>query len=297
MKFLVCGDLHLDSSAPGKRQDDYPSVMLNKLHQVNEIAEDTGCEFVVQTGDVFNSLNVTNSYLCQIISLFNGFGLNWYAIAGNHDLHFGKVSKLEQSPLSILFSSCLRDLTEFCPEGGIDGYHFDSKFELPDTINGNADCNILFAHQYPENYYGIEDEVIDREKAQQYDLVILGHEHTNKELEFGDTPVIVPGALSRLTAGADDINRDVCVYTVSVTNGAVHGWERHSLDVPDLDDAYDMHEVEEFENQKSLEDYVEQLDSTEANESSDIRGILDEIETDSDVQSTVLEYFRDAELV
>jgi DNA repair exonuclease SbcCD nuclease subunit len=316
MKFLVCGDLHLDTKAPGKRQDDYPEVMLDKIRQVDEIARENTDGDVIQTGDVFNRLNVRNSYMTKIIRTFNECYCSWHSIAGNHDLHFGKVSKIDQSPISILFSSCLQDLTKGKKlqwvQGSNDGtelydkeafkeiyfnaYHFDSRFELPKKENGRDAFEVLVVHQYPEDYYGLEKEVIDREKAQQYDLVILGHEHTTKELEFGDTPVLVPGALSRLTAGADDLNRTPVVYTVDIDGGNI-SWEQHEIDAPDLEEAYDMHEVDKFERKKDLDDYVEQLNTTETNESSDVRGILNDVESDQSVQSVVLQYFNDVGLV
>jgi DNA repair protein SbcD/Mre11 len=58
LKFVITGDLHYRSENPRSRKDIYESVMLSKLLEVFQLAQEHGAEAIIIPGDIFDTANV-----------------------------------------------------------------------------------------------------------------------------------------------------------------------------------------------------------------------------------------------
>lgn len=89
MKIGILGDLHLRSSRPVNRIDNYYQAQFEKLNQAFQVFQEEGCMMVLQPGDFFNNYgkdpyDVTNN----AIALLMYYRIPTYLVFGQHDIKF-----------------------------------------------------------------------------------------------------------------------------------------------------------------------------------------------------------------
>lgn len=101
-------DAHLADQAPQSRKDDWTEAIFGKLTQVGEIAKEVGAKAVLDGGDLFHvktpsrNAHQTNVRLAQV---HQAYPCPTYGNVGNHDVKYGDLRFLEESPLGMLFES------------------------------------------------------------------------------------------------------------------------------------------------------------------------------------------------
>jgi len=101
-------DLHLADQAPQSRTDDWTSTLLGKAAQVGELARQVKAQAVLDGGDFFHIKQPSrNSHelVARVAALHDQYPCPVYATVGNHDVKYGDIANLEQSPLGVLFST------------------------------------------------------------------------------------------------------------------------------------------------------------------------------------------------
>ena len=200
---IFVGDLHLKGSSPISRVDDYPTVILNKLESLINIAKSFSCDKIMLLGDVFDSHITTLPYLAKVINTFRKIsdaGIDVYTIVGNHDIKNNRMDSLDSSALGILIST---GYLKLAPRNlAIDDTSFNC-FHYPEELaNNNESCySVCVAHRYYE--FGLSWDSLTSEdlKSLNYDAMILGHYHVPCDtLSIEDTLLYRPGSLSRSTS-------------------------------------------------------------------------------------------------
>lgn len=200
---IFVGDIHLKGSSPISRCDDYPTVILNKLESLIQVARNFNCSTVMLLGDVFDSHTTTLPYLARVINTFKKIsdsGITVYTIVGNHDIKNNRMDSLETSALGILLSTGylklaprilkMDDVVFSC-------YHYPEEIE----VNSQDDYSVCVAHRYFE--FGLAWDSLTSEdlKSLNYDAMILGHYHVPCDTTtIEDTLLYRPGSLSRSTS-------------------------------------------------------------------------------------------------
>lgn len=85
-KIAFVGDMHLDSTTPSSRVDDYADASLNKLYNLKNICVLKGIKLVILLGDVFNKHDQSNQYLNKVMKAFKSFkdeNITVMSITGN----------------------------------------------------------------------------------------------------------------------------------------------------------------------------------------------------------------------
>lgn len=218
---IFVGDLHLKGSSPISRCDDYPTVILNKIESLAQIAGSFSCNKVVLLGDVFDSHTTTLPYLAKVINSFkklNDSGITVYTIAGNHDIKNNRMDSIGSSALGILISTgyvklAPRKLT-------VDDVDFNL-FHYPDDLikNDSDNYSVCVAHRYFE--FGLSWDSLTREeiKSLNYNAMILGHYHVPCDtVTIEDTLLYRPGSLSRSTSESYNKLRTPRVLVFSCLN-------------------------------------------------------------------------------
>ena len=86
LKIAVVGDLHLNSSTPKSRVDDYPTTCINKLETLRLHLLKNGCTDLILLGDIFHKPSQPVKFLNRVLReflLFKSSGIKVRAIAGN----------------------------------------------------------------------------------------------------------------------------------------------------------------------------------------------------------------------
>lgn len=105
MKAFVIGDIHLADKPPSLRTETYTEDVLDKVRWCSLQAASTGCDFVLQLGDVFHikSPYRTSHALVQAAhDALTAGGLEVVIVAGNHDMQHDRLESIPSQPLGSL---------------------------------------------------------------------------------------------------------------------------------------------------------------------------------------------------
>lgn len=220
MKVLFVGDPHFDSSTPLSRLDSYRKLTLDKLSDILEISINNNVKYVIMTGDVFDKLDQSLSYIHDLLTITNLFkdnNIEILSVIGNHDLKYNNMAYFDTTPLNLLFKvDAIKHLdTLSLSEFNTIIYGIDFNDLDKDITVDNKYYNVLVAHYALENT--VPNESLDNTKVQQFNLVVSGHDHKDYPMkQIGNTTVLRPGSMTRRTRDEYNLTRDVGVYLLDL---------------------------------------------------------------------------------
>lgn len=218
MKIAFIGDPHFDYSTPSSRLDDYKELTITKLHNLLNLAIENEVDKIFMTGDVFNKVDQSLTYIHDLINALNKFkdnNIEIYAIWGNHDLRNNNLAISDKTPLSLLFKA---GIMKYLPIEGIklayDTFIYGLDFTKIDEVDNikvaPENTNILMMHYATDNT--IPYESISREDLNKFDIVVSGHDHTYYEISGAKPIMLRPGSFTRRTRDVYNLQRDIIVY-------------------------------------------------------------------------------------
>jgi DNA repair exonuclease SbcCD nuclease subunit len=235
---LVIGDPHLECRVPGFRKDDYPNVILEKLHWCLDYAA-TESLLPALLGDLFHlPRDNPNWMLVKLIQLFDR---EIIAIYGNHDVHENTIN--EHDSLSVLAQAGrLQLLDQNCPFTGIIGSRpvvvggtpwgqwLPDRFEVM-TEDGDARPLVFWLTHHDIVLPGYEE--LGRFKPRELpgiDVVINGHIHRRLEnVQVGSTLWMTPGNISRRSRSEATQTHVPAVIRIDIDED---GWTSQSIEIP-----------------------------------------------------------------
>ena len=112
MEILCLGDIHASERPPSSCTDSYNDDIFDLLYQTVRIAAERKVAAVVWAGDVFHSKAPSRSshrLVQRFLELLAKYPCPVYAVPGNHDLQYDRLSSLTQTqPLGVLMRAGLR---------------------------------------------------------------------------------------------------------------------------------------------------------------------------------------------
>ena len=222
-------DVHLADTPPQSRTDDWTETLLGKLLQVGQVAKKTKADAVIDGGDLFHLKSPSrNSHemVGRVASVQAGYPCPTYGCVGNHDVKYGSLEYLDESPLGVLFGTgSIRRLYNqhevvFEKKGvkvrvvGIPYHATAYEMERFHQIQrGDEDYLVAVAHVLASHDGGTmfeSEDVISYKSLLNTapDVYLFGHWHKNQGVEvIGDKHFINIGSLSRGSLNQDDVNR------------------------------------------------------------------------------------------
>ena len=229
MKLLIVGDIHLRGDNPRNRIGNYYEDCMTKLREVFEIAEKENAT-IIQVGDFFNSPSASISVISEIVTLLRdnkNFPIN--TIAGNHDIFAHNLNTLSRTPLGFLLEQSflyhVDDLNAFEEKIDFIGRDFDytidsdySEYITPE--HPASELQILVVHgmllEKPAPFkHSLIEEVA---KITNADVIISGHYHLPFKKIYKGKLFINPGALMRMSATEEEMNRIPQVILLDTDN-------------------------------------------------------------------------------
>ena len=272
-------------TGPQSRTDDWASTILGKVEQVGQIAKDVHADGVLDGGDFFHIKSPTrNSHeiVRRVAEVHKGYPCPVWANVGNHDLKYGSLEFLDESPLSVLFSSGvfqrLYDQYEAVfDQGGVKvrvvgiPYH-GTKYDLnrfTGIVKGDEDYLVVIAHCLASPTGGTlfeAEDVIGYKQLVNYDPDVwcFGHWHKNqgiKEIARGKYVVNI-GSLSRGSLSQDDLARTPECTVLRFSKQAIT-FEPVKLKVAAPDDVFNLAERDRtVARDAAMETVVDKLKET-----------------------------------
>ena len=254
VKFLNLNDLHCADRPPLGRTESYEDNIIDKLLESWEIADRTGCDFIILTGDIFHKFRgVTNMnhLLVRLIDTFRRAGVPIYAVAGNHDMSYSGTESIPNMPFGVLHESeAIEWLRTACiiEEGDQDTLLIPRNWEpyidtLPTVFKLNkhelelaehADNVVMVAHASivpPGADRPFPHHKADKIPTEGIDVLLCGHLHEDlgiHQLPSGCWFANI-GSVARVERTEHNLIRRPQVLTVSMDHGEIE-FERHPLE-------------------------------------------------------------------
>jgi len=105
-------DAHLSDEAPQSRTDDWTETVLDKIVQVGKIAKEVKADGVLDGGDLTHlksPVRNSHSLVRRITVAHKGYNCPIFENVGNHDVKYGDLGYLNESPLGVLYESGVLD--------------------------------------------------------------------------------------------------------------------------------------------------------------------------------------------
>ena len=244
-KVGLLGDLHLTSKAPERRKDDYYRTLLGKLKQAFDIFEQDGCQWVFQPGDFFDSPQVGNSVIADIIKLISYYRFEVLVCAGQHDIFGHSLETLHSSPLSVLeaansISLLGRNKNLIGENIWVYGASFGEEVPNPSKVEGYF--SVLVIHRMIGNRQLYPDQPLEdpREflrKYPKFDLILCGDYHYRFQDHYQGRVIINPGAIVRKTISKYDQEHRPAVCILDLKDLSVKVVE---LKVKPVEEVFDL---------------------------------------------------------
>ena len=222
-------DVHLADTPPQSRTDNWTETLLGKLQQVGDIAKKTKANAVIDGGDLFHLKSPSrNSHemVGRVASVHEAYPCPTYGCVGNHDVKYGNLENLDESPLGVLFSAGsirrLYNQHEAVFKGGgikvrvvgipYHGTNYDME-RFQQIQRGDEDYLVAVAHVLASPGGGSMfegEDIVSYNEIQNTapDVWCFGHWHKSQGVDvLGTTHFVNLGSLSRGALNQDDVNR------------------------------------------------------------------------------------------
>ena len=252
--FIVVGDIHWSGRTPMARADHFPTAMAAKLREVHNIAREFSAAAILQPGDMTDSIGIGYGAFQDLAKVIGESPCPWISIPGNHDREGGNPATDLRSPWGALVATdVMQEASGQCYPASqkgsaivVTGHGYDHETDIDknqygrdqniwalvdgDPLSGANDHNISIhlahgmllkaAPGIDSMRHTLVSEIAELPNAP--DVLICGHYHLPLGIiRVGKTMIINPGALCRLSAHIEEIERTVQVAILQIGDG---GW-------------------------------------------------------------------------
>jgi len=254
---IFCADLHLRSTVPECRNDDYQAAQWKKVTWLRHLQELHECD-VLCAGDVFDTWH---SPLSLVLRAVQALPQNFYFVAGQHELPYHRFDRWTDGPLGFLDWSVGRQLVQ-----GISGPNFPiwgSSYgqDLP-TREQSREVSVVLAHRMfwskDKPYPSAPDEgSAERFLSQRPDIhtIVTGDNHQPFVIRNGKQLFVNCGSMTRMSVDQADYKPGVWLW-----DGEDVTFEPYPIEEDVVDT---VRHIERKERDERVADFVEKLGNTE----------------------------------
>lgn len=313
MNLLHFTDLHWRGDTPRSRKDNYQQAGSRKLAEVRELAVKHNCAAVLFTGDTTHTPNLDKGPEGDLNREIQAFPRQIYGIIGNtHDVWGDNPAMLRRTTLYVVAKGMMQLVHPGAPvvieEDGVrvqlTGQHYHEHIDRRDwrmdyCVYPEGDPSAPEGHEHwrlaDVDYAihmvhgmlrtepimeGVPVTIVDDVLAETHaDITISGHDHKGYGIQYRDKRFACnPGALMRLTAGRDDIDRTVQVALYTLTKTECSGVLIPLKSAAPADEVLDRTRIEVEKIQKGAQEaFIAGLKTGGDMQSLDLRAIVEDM--------------------
>jgi len=266
MEIICCGDWHIRATPTKFRTSEYYEQMLGKIKYIMNFAIENNIFVVLQPGDFFDSPDIPNRVLVDIIKIIGPTVI--HVVFGQHDT---KHRRTEDTALSILLEDeTLNVLTDepttYEDQKVVDIYGSSWGEGIPIVIDPKH-YNILVLHKmivkdkplFPDQKEYINSADFAKSLLD-YNLVVSGDNHNSfsylpKDMQLPS--IINCGSLMRMTTA--QYAHKPCFWVVDITTGKV---KKHIIPILPTVEVFKEDAIEIKERDEKMEAFIRTLDDT-----------------------------------
>jgi len=268
MKILNLRDTHFRAKNSIHRIGNMYQDILTKVDEVIELSKK--CDIVIHDGDFYDSPNVSNGVIDDIVDRIEGSGIHWYVTVGNHDMSGANWASSKASALAHMFrrSEYIHELKELKYQGVyIKSYPYYYAIEEDIKKNGLIhNKKDVFTIASTHSFISIKPflkqvlHVQAKDISTNYDLVLCSHFHTLFNEVINNTRFINSGSLCRLSITERNHKPSIAIIDT----------EKRSVEIIELkstknaEDIFDFSKVDgKKEFNADIEKFVKSIESAE----------------------------------
>lgn len=227
--FITAGDLHLRVAKPRVRTDDIVITEFLKLNFMLKKCKRYKAQLIL-AGDIFDTPFVPYHLVRKTIQTFQKYGVQTYAVFGQHDLRYHSLKQIDNTPLAVLLAAIngvlLNDQGVVLNDNIlIKGMSWGEEYPQPDSNY----FNILVAHLtvnndeplFPGDTISIEaNKLLDKSG---FDLIITGDNHQSFMVERNGKLLVNNGSMLRLNITQKEFQPRFS--KINIANGSISDFE------------------------------------------------------------------------
>jgi hypothetical protein len=300
LNIAIVGDVHLSSTNPSSRKDDYAAAILRKISYL--ASQSHKWDAVLFLGDIFHLKRVQLSYLMDCITVFRQFQCPTYTIVGNHDIYYEDLRSLRRSPLGILTAAgslkILGSLSTTDNSFYAEAYHYGNNSLAPSVDPATYRFRLALAHAFWGQMFDMRENNIEvvsprNPNVSKWSAIALGHDHVPYPTESKQGPLILrPGSLSRGSLHSYQLVRDVSYDVLTIAKDGSFQHSRCTVPVAPADEVM----VKDFTPTKDItqrmKDFMVRLSNSDVNQTEDVYTLLEKATSNSDELRLCREYLK-----
>ena len=279
---ILTGDWHLREDVPICRTDDFETAQWEKVKWVSGLQKQFDC-LVLHSGDLFNHWKPSPALLSKALEFLPG---NFFTNMGNHDLPQHNIDLTYKCGINVLEKAGKIEV--------LSHVHWNQFPEENSGLNFWPDCRVLVWHvmtyEGKPPWPGCTDEpfnAILNKYADQFDLIVTGHNHKMFYGEKNGSWLVNPGSLTRQKA--DQVDHIPTVFLWTAKDNMVY-----PIEIPHSRNVISREHIEKIEERDSrIQAFVERL-STEFGIGLSFSDNLERFEKENQIRPAVMEIVRKA---
>ncbi len=266
MKLLLLSDLHIRSTIPAGRIDNYLETQWKKLYFIFETAKEQKVDAILQAGDFFDKPDPPLWLINQLLWLIKSSNIKIYVVCGQHDLYM-RNQDISRTAFGLLDTlGLINDVGRTKPFEISDCYVFGCSFG--DKIDGDWEglkvnkFNILIIHDmigdkplYPGHDITNAGEFLRNNSD--YKIILCGDYHYPFRIKSKDGRYIVnTGAMMRMSRDERDMYRIPHFWIVDMD---VMEWKKYEYPIESVKEVFSEMDVKTQQSNENVMRFIEKL--------------------------------------
>jgi len=275
-RFVYITDVHVRSTTPVRRKDDFLCAVRDKLNEVVDYCNAEGVDALLIGGDLYDSYSPSPSSILCVMETLGRLKCPAYSILGNHEMLGHQKESFRDRMIGVLH----RFRNDY-PVQLLEGHwnspsltvkdvpvwamHYEHGIEerLKSLEFADVKPGILMAHaNIVKSPAVFPDHVLYTDVKSPASVILCSHYHKKQGVErIGPYMFVSCGALSRGTVSMDDLTRTPAFAVIEVDG--LHGATAQIVDLKcakPAEEVFDLESVrEEMERDNRLSEFIDQI--------------------------------------
>ena len=296
MRFLYLQDTHIKGINPCNRKGDYYQDIMSKIKETISLSEKLEVDYVIHGGDLYDSPNVSNLMVDELVDLIEKAKIQWYILPGTHDEigHNWELSKGVSLAHIFRRSKLITELIALPNKNGyvIQGFRYYHNCEQDIKTNGlkcqypNAKFRIAVTHAFItlKPFLPQVMHVVAKDIKTDFNVVLVAHYHAQWGIkDIGGVKYVSLGCFGRTSIDEVGIKPTVALIDTSTQEIKLIPLKNAKMG----SEVFNLEGVEKMKNfEGEIDKFIKSLDSTKF-QALDIKGLVEHLSKENNVEKEV----------